>query len=645
MADAPLARGVHAYDLERYLTIRSAHGATLGPDGAVSVLVDTTGVAQIWTLEEPQGWPTQRTFYDEAVSYASYSPERPELVFGMDEGGNERIQLHRLDPDGRIVDLTAAPDAKHQWGGWSHDGERLAFASNRRDESVFDVYVQGRDERGDAAELVHRGDGYLFVAGWAPDDDRLIVGETVASYDQELSVLDLETRELTHVTPHDGNAKFLSPSWSRDGEGLYLVTDLLSDTLQLCHLDLAAAGAADPVGEDELTVVRDGGDWNVDGVAVDHDTDRVAYSRNVEGYTELHLGRFADATTIREYPVPALAGGTAGGVTFDRAGERLALSASSRTRNADVYVLSTPADDPPMESLEAAVASEQALPPGPPAGSEAPTATRWTDAATAGIPTETFRDADLVRYETFDGREIPAFFTLPAAVPDGGVPVVVDVHGGPESQRRPSFSGLLQYLVSRGYALFEPNVRGSSGYGKAYTHLDDVERRMDSVADLDAAADWLERHDAVDGDRIAIKGGSYGGFMVLAAMTEYPDRWAAGVDIVGIANLVTFLENTGSWRREHREAEYGSLAEDREFLEEISPVHRADRIAAPLFVVHGANDPRVPVGEAEQIVEAVDDAGLPVETLVFEDEGHGLSKLDNRIEAYTAMVDFLDDHV
>jgi dipeptidyl aminopeptidase/acylaminoacyl peptidase len=635
---------VYEYDLERYLTIRSAHSATLGSDGTLAFLLDTTGVPQVWTLEEPGAWPRQRTFYEEAVSYASYSPERPELLFGMDEGGNERIQLHRLDPDGTVVNLTATPDAKHQWGGWSHDGDRIAFASNRRDESVFDVYLQGRDERGEAAEMVHRGDGYLYVAGWSPADDRLVVGEAHASYDQDLFVLDLETRELAPITPHEGEAKFGSPGWSRDGEGIYLVTDYASDTLQLCYLDVETAMTADSLAPDHLAVVRDGGDWNVDGVAVDHDTDRVAYSRNVEGYTELHLGRFADATTIEEYPVPALAGGTAGGVTFDRAGDRLALSASSRTRNTNVHVVDLPAEEPALTD-PAATVGDPAIPPGPPSGRAAPPTTRWTDASTAGIPAETFRDADLIRYETFDGREIPALVTLPESVPPGGAPVVVDVHGGPEAQRRPSFSGLLQFLVSRGYAVLEPNVRGSSGYGKAYTHLDDVEKRLDSVADLDAAADWLAEQEEIDGDRIAIKGGSYGGFMVLSAMTEYPDRWAAGVDVVGIANLVTFLENTGSWRREHREAEYGSLADDREFLEEISPVHRADRIAAPLFVVHGANDPRVPVEEAAQIADAVAEAGPPVEKLIFEDEGHGLSKLENRVEAYTSMVAFLDEHV
>jgi Dipeptidyl aminopeptidases/acylaminoacyl-peptidases len=205
--------------------------------------------------------------------------------------------------------------------------------------------------------------------------------------------------------------------------------------------------------------------------------------------------------------------------------------------------------------------------------------------------------------------------------------------------------GLSQYFLSRGYALFEPNVRGSTGYGRAYTHLDDIEKRMDSVRDIGSALDWLETRETVDPDRIVAKGGSYGGFMVLASLTEFPERWAAGVDSVGIANFVTFLENTGSWRQELREAEYGSLAEDREFLESISPINNVERIDAPLFVLHGANDPRVPVGEARQIAEQAREQDVPVELLVFEDEGHGIAKLDNRIEAYTQVVDFLDEHV
>jgi dipeptidyl aminopeptidase/acylaminoacyl peptidase len=638
------------YDLERYLNVRSAYGASFAPDGELAFLHDATGVPQVWTVDAPGTWPAQHTFYEERVTFTTWSPERRELVFGMDEGGNERAQLFRLDPDdGTVTNLTAMPEAKHRWGGWDHDGDRFAFTSNRREESVFDVYVQGREESGEDATLVHEGDGWLTAGGWSPDDDRLLVSEAHWSFDQDLYVLELPDGELAgpdspdaaegdlvHVTPHEGDVRFTSAQWGPDGEAVYLVTDHGADTSYLARLDVAAAADADDI-ESALTVVEEGGDWDLDGVALDEETGRLVYSRNVDGYTELTVGELdadADGVAIQEFPTPDLPEGTAGGVAFDDDAERFALSASGRTDNTNLYVVD-------VESGE----TEQ-----------------WTRAGTAGIPRETFVAPDLVRYPTFDDREIPAYFSLPdgweagetgaAASPprdseagDAGLPVIVDIHGGPESQRRPSFAGLTQYFLSRGYAVFEPNVRGSTGYGREYTHLDDVENRMDSVADIEAAVEWLSDHEAVDPDRIVAMGGSYGGFMVLAALTEYPDLWAAGVDIVGIANFVTFLENTGSWRRELREAEYGSLEENREFLESVSPINNIEAIEAPLFVLHGANDPRVPVGEAEQIAEEASEQGVPVEKLVFEDEGHGITKLENRIEAYTAVVDFLDRHV
>nr|WP_206039362.1 S9 family peptidase [Halomicrobium mukohataei] len=569
--------------------------------------MNTTGTFQLWSVDEPGGWPQQRTFYDDSVSFASYSPERPELIFGKDEGGNERLQLFRLDADGQSTPLTDRPDAKHRWGGWSHDGERFAFASNRRDESVFDIYVQGRDD--DEATLVHEGGGWLTVGGWSPDDSKLLVGEAHSNVDQDLSVLDLESGDFEHLTPHDGDVRYGSAQWAPDGDGVYLVTDSDADLRWLARLDL----------DGTLREVVSDDDWNVDGVSVDVDTGRLAYSRNVDGYTDLTVGRLTDETTIEAFPTPDLPGGIAGGVSWGPDADRFAVTVTGRTVNTNVFVVET----------------------------ETGEATRWTHASTAGIPDSTFHPPELVHYETFDGREIPAFFSLPPAEgrDDDGVPVIVDIHGGPESQRRPSFSGLQQYFLSRGYALFEPNVRGSSGYGTAYMQLDDVEHRMDSVRDIRAGVDWLHDHPAVDPDRLVAKGGSYGGFMVLAAMTEYPDLWAAGVDVVGIANFVTFLENTGDWRRSLREAEYGSLDDDREFLESVSPIHSADQIAAPLFVIHGENDPRVPVGEAEQIVDAVREQDVPVELLVFDDEGHGIGKRENRIEAYTQVVEFLDEHV
>jgi dipeptidyl aminopeptidase/acylaminoacyl peptidase len=598
------------YDLERYLNVQSAHGADVGPDGRVAFLMDTTGVTQVWTLPEPRVWPRQRTFYEESVSFCSWSPERPELVFGMDEGGNERQQLYRLDDDGTVTGLTATPEAKHRWGGWSSDGERFAFSSNRRDESVFDVYVQGRDA--DDADRRFEGEGWLTVGGWSPDDDRLLVTEAHWSFDQDVYVLDIDERELTHHTPHEDDVRFLSAGWGPDGEAVYLVTDYGADTLYLARLGLAGDGI-----EESLSVVERGDEYNVDGVAVDEDTGHLVYSRNVDGYTELTVGRLDGPTDVATLPTPDLPGDVAGGVSFGPDGERFALSASGRRDNTNVHVVDV-----------ATGAAEH-----------------WTEASTAGIPRETFVDAELIAYPTFDDREIPAFFSLPDERDPGGAPVIVDVHGGPESQRRPSFSGLTQYFLSRGYAVLEPNVRGSTGYGREYTHLDDVEKRMDSVRDVEQAVQWLRAQDAVAPDRIVALGGSYGGFMVLAALTEYPDLWAAGVDVVGIANFVTFLENTGSWRRQLREAEYGSLDEDREFLESISPINNIEAIEAPLFVLHGANDPRVPVGEAEQIAERAAEQGVPTEKLVFGDEGHGITKLENRIEAYTAIVEFLDEHV
>jgi dipeptidyl aminopeptidase/acylaminoacyl peptidase len=625
---------VSGFDLQRYLTIRRAYGASLGPEGTLAFLLDTTGTAQVWTLAEPGSWPRQRTFYDDPVSFVSSSPERPELVFGMDEGGNERMQLFRLGPDGSVVPLTDRPEAKHRWGGWSHDGERFAFASNRRDDSVFDVYVQGRDER--EPERVFEGDGWFSVGPWRPDDGAVVLREAHSNFDHDLSVLELATNERRPLTTDTDGVRYGSPQWGPNGEWLYLVTDEDSDTLYLARMDPTSG---------VLETVREGGDWNVGGVAVE-ESGLLVYSRNVEGYTDLTVARIEDG--LLDLATPEIPGSVAGGVSFGPDGERFALSSSGRALNTNVSVVD-------VDALEERTAGDEVTGERSSAGETTartdgegpadPAVTRWSLASTAGIPRETFVEPELVRYETFDDREIPAFFSLPAEIPEAGVPVVVDIHGGPESQRRPSFSGLRQYFLSRGYALFEPNVRGSTGYGRRYTHLDDVEQRMDSVRDIGAALDWLADHGAVDADRFVAKGGSYGGFMVLASLAEFPDRWAAGVDVVGIANFVTFLENTGSWRRDLREAEYGSLEEDRELLESISPLNRADRIDAPLFVLHGANDPRVPLEEAEQIVSALERRSIPVELLVFEDEGHGIAKLENQIEAYTRVVEFLEEHV
>ena len=594
-----------AYDIERYLNIRSAFGPSFSVEGDLSFRMDTTGTPQVWQLGEPGAWPEQLTFEEERITFASHSPERDELVFGMDDGGNEKTQLFRLSGDGsEQVPLTQHPDAIHYWGGWSHDGDRFAFASNRRDESSFDVYVQRRDETGDDAERVYESDGWLSPTGWSPDDSKLALHESHSNFDHDVYVLDLETGDCTKLTEDLTEVRFGSVTWAPNGD-LLVCTDVDADTLYLARMDPETG---------DVEVVEEGGDWNVETVAVDHDHDTLAYARNVDGYSEVTLADISP-DGLDPYPQPELPTGMLSGLSFGPDGDRVAFSLSASTDNSNVHVVD-------VETGER---------------------TKWTRASTAGIPRESFVEPEIVHYESFDGLEVPAFFSVPEDA-EPPYPVIVDIHGGPESQRRPFFHTLRQYFVHNGYAVFEPNVRGSTGYGKAYSRLDDVENRMDSVADLDAGVDWLTARDDVDPDGIVAYGGSYGGFMVLAAVTEYPDRWAAGVDIVGIANFVTFLENTGDWRRENREAEYGSLADDREFLESISPINNIEKIRAPLLVLHGANDPRVPLCEAEQIAaEAA--KHVPVEKLVFEDEGHGFAKLENRIEAYSTVVEFLNEHV
>ena len=615
---SPLRACSHDMDIERFLNVRSAYGASLGPDGeGLAFLMDTTGVPQVWTLAAPGTWPEQCTFFEERLTFVDWSPERDELVFGMDQGGNERQQLFRLDGGGgEAVPLTDDPAHKHRWGGWRSDGERFAFAANRRDESVFDLHVQDRDATGDEAELVHEGEGWLSLAGWSPDDGRLAVHRAYSNYDHDVYVFDLDAGELRHVTPHEGDVRYWGVEWGPAAEALYVTTDLGADTMYLARLDLDTL---------DVEPVVEPGEWNVEGVTVHRDTGRAVFSRNVEGYTELSVGEL-DGTSFEPLAEPDLPPGVYGGVDFAPDGDRFALTVTGRTRNANVHVVDV----------------------------ETGAAERWTHASMAGIPRATFSEPEVVRFPSFDDREIPGFLSLPTGAdgprdrdddaPEPPYPVIVDVHGGPESQRRPSFSGVTGYFLDHGYAVYEPNVRGSTGYGKAYTRLDDKRMRMDSVADLAEGVRWLADRDDVDEDRIVALGASYGGFMVLSALTEYPELWAAGVDIVGIANFVTFLENTGEWRRELREAEYGSLEDDREFLESISPLNTIERIRAPLFVLHGENDPRVPVSEAHQLVEAASEH-VPVRELVFEDEGHGFTKLENRIAAYEAIVEFLDDHV
>jgi dipeptidyl aminopeptidase/acylaminoacyl peptidase len=445
--------------------------------------------------------------------------------------------------------------------------------------------------------MVWETSGYHTVDDWAPDGSFLVVSRHYSNLNNDLYKLDLSSGEASLLTPHQGDTRFSGARVTPSGNGLFLATDHDGDFMRLAHMDFPTA---------ELEYLTSD-EWDVESVELSRDGRWLLASRNVEGYSDFVF--FSGEG--RRMPEPEMPRGVFGGFELSPDGDRLAFTLTGPDRNPDVWLVGLPEGEP----------------------------RRLTRSSTAGIPMRSFKRPEIVRYPTFDGREIPALFYEPDAE---NAPVIINVHGGPESQSRPLFAPVTQYLLRRGYAVFMPNVRGSTGYGKAYTHLDDVYLRMGSVKDLAHAAGWLKGRGH---RRVAVMGGSYGGFMVLAALTEYPELWAAGVDIVGIANMVTFLENTGSYRRALREPEYGSLERDREFLESISPIYKAQEIKAPLMVIHGKNDPRVPVGEAEQIVENVRKNGGAVEYVLYEDEGHGLAKLKNRLDAYPKIAAFLDLHL
>ena len=584
-----------SYEFARYLKIRGAWGPSWSPDARrVSFLTEITGVPQVWEVPaEGPSWPEQLTFYEERVSGAEYSPNANKLLFGMDAGGNERTQLYLLE-GGEVRDLSRAPEAIHYSGGFSPDGMRVAYTATRRNGTDFDVFVQELDGE---PEMIWEVSGYHTVSDWSSDGSFLLVSRHRSNLDNDLYRLTLATGEATLLTPHEGDARFYGACVTPDGGSAYLATDRDGDFMRLARLDLSTL---------EFTYLTTD-DWDVESVDLSRDGRYLLASRNVEGYSDLML--FSGEG--RRMPDPEVPEGIAGGFELSPDSRKIAFTLVGPARNADVWVLDLPDGD----------------------------ARPITRSSTAGIPRSTFRRPGLVRYPTFDGLEVPALYYEPD---QDDAPVVVNVHGGPESQSRPAFAPVTQYLLHRGYAVYFPNVRGSTGYGKSYTHLDDVGLRMDSVRDLAYAAFWLRERGH---QRVAVMGGSYGGFMVLAALTEYPELWSAGVDIVGIANLLTFLENTGSYRRALREAEYGSLERDHDFLESISPIHKAENIRAPLMVIHGKNDPRVPVGEAEQIVERVRESGGTVEYLLYDDEGHGLLKLKNRLDAYPKIAAFLDAHL
>lgn len=586
------------FDFERYINIRSACSPVWLKGGRIAFLTDITGTPQVWAVDEPGSWPEQITFFQEKVWAISASPAGTELICSRDIGGNERHQLFLASADGSEVRrLTDNDSAIHHFGGWSHDGQRIAYASNSRNGSDFDIFVLTLADG--SSEMVYQGEGNLRVACWSADDSRLLLIHELSSAQQQVHLLDLADGQLRQLAGGGAPANYMHPRWPK-GETIFLLTNQGQDKLCLSQLDATNGQVR------ALTDLA----HDIDALAVSADGKQAAFCANIDGYSRLML---LQLTSGKTGAVAGLPDGVIGGLTFSADGRQLAVNVQSPTANLDIWQLDL----------------------------DKPAARQLSRSSLAGIPRSTLVAPELIKYPSFDGLDIPAFYYRPTGA-EAPYPVILYVHGGPASQILPDFDPRFQFFLNKGYAILAPNVRGSSGYGKAYMALDDVELRMDSVTDLKYAVSWLHQSGEADPSRIGIYGRSYGGFMVLAAVTRYPDLWAAAINVVGIGNWVTFLEKTSSWRRSHREEEYGSLTHHRAFLTSISPIHQADRIQAPMLVIHGANDPRVPVAEADQLVASLKERNHPVEYLCYPDEGHKISKLTNRIDSFTRMADFLE---
>jgi dipeptidyl aminopeptidase/acylaminoacyl peptidase len=582
--------------LRRYQFSRSAQFAGWTPDGRITVSTRFGNTNQLHIVDRPMGARRQITFFDEPVNGGSWSPTgaRKGIAYVRDAGGNENYQLEYLDPASadpvRLTDGRGRADT----GAWSPDGTKYAFQWTARTGVATDVYVDDPLDRR-MPELVFEAPEVGWNAvDWSADGKSLLLIHYVSANESYLFTYDLATRQKREVEPAKVKAA-RSGLFSRDGKGVYITSDLGSEFRTLRYVDLASG---------KVTPLTEHLKWDIDEIALSRDGRYLAYVANEDGASRLGV---MDLVQHSDLVPPQLPFGVVGSFDFDPASKRLAFGMQTPTSPSDVFVW-TLADG----GLE-----------------------RWTESEIGPLDRSKLLAPTLVRFPTFDQsqgkpREIPAWVYKPAG--PGPYPVLINIHGGPEGQAQPVFSAnVQQWAAEVGYAVIQPNVRGSSGYGKTYLALDNGMKREDSVRDIGALLDWIATQPDLDAKRVVVIGGSYGGYMTLASMTHYNDRLRGAIDIVGISNFVTFLESTAEYRRDLRRPEYGDERDPkmREFFQKISPLNNAGNITKPMLVVQGQNDPRVPVTEAEQMVAKIRANGGEVWYLVGLNEGHGFQKRDN----------------
>ena len=600
-----------ADSVARYTEFRSAALAGWRPT-RIEMLIGTrfADVNQIHHVKMSGGARTQLTFFPERIAEASFNPVNPEyFVFSKDIGGGEWFQNFRYDMSNGSSTLLTDGKSRNTLGIWARDGSRMAYGSTRRNSKDVDLYIiDPANPSSDRLLAENQSSGWSPV-DWAPDGKRIAVLEYVSINESYIWIFDSNTGAKTLVTPKDENNQIFygNAQFSHDGKGLFVTTDRESEYRRLAYLDLETK---------KHTFLGGKISWDVDEFRLSPDGKTVAFVVNEDGVGVLHLMNI----TGKELPVPALPTGLISGIGWHPSGTHLGFNQSSARSPSDVY------------SLEIATGKVE----------------RWTFSETGGLNTAIFPQAELIKWTSLDGRTISGFLYRPPSSFAGKRPVIINIHGGPEGQARPGFLGGSNFFLNElGIAVIAPNIRGSSGYGKTFLKLDNGFKRKDSYQDIAALLDWIKTQPGLDGGRIMVMGGSYGGHATLAVSTQYSDKIRCAVDIVGMSNLVTFLERTESYRRDLRRAEYGDErdSEMRAFMEKIAPMNNLDRLTKPLLVIQGKNDPRVPAAESEQIVAALKKRNTPVWYLMAIDEGHGFAKKKNQDFMLYAIVMFVKQHL
>jgi dipeptidyl aminopeptidase/acylaminoacyl peptidase len=597
----------------RYTEFRSATLAGWHPSKREMLILTRFGdTNQVHSVKMPGGDRSQQTFFPDRIQVASYPPKATGefFVFAKDTGGNEFSQLYRYDQQGGAVKLLTDGKSRNTGATWSPSGRVIAYSSTRRNGKDTDIYLIDPLKLESDRKLAEVEGGGWGVLDWSPDEQKLLVLEYVSINESYLWLFDAATGDRTLVTPKGGAEKvsYGAAQFAADGRGIYLTSDRDSEFQRLQYLDLASK---------KTRLLSGGIPWDIESVELSPDGRLLAFVANEGGIAKLHL---LDTATGKGRPVPKLPVGLIGALAWRPDSRELGMTLTSARSPADVF------------SWNVATGKVE----------------RWTTSETGGLVTANLSEPELVRWKSFDGRSISGFLYRPPARFTGKRPVIINIHGGPEAQSRPGFLGRSNYLIDElGAATIFPNVRGSAGYGKTFLQLDNGFKREDSVKDIGALLDWIATRPDLDPTRVMVTGGSYGGYMTLAAATNYNDRIRCALDVVGISNFVTFLEKTESYRRDLRRVEYGDERDPkmRAFLLAVSPAANAAKITKPLFVVQGQNDPRVPLYESEQMVATVKRGGSPVWYLMAKDEGHGFAKKKNADFQFYATVTFVQNYL